>query len=316
MAQNFNIQRLLILLALPVLVVSCKTKPVQSQKPVKVETTPPIVQAQSELPTQAPAPVVSSATSPELTPPTPPPVSARQNKAAPQFALIFSGGGAKAWAHIGVLKEMQKYKFPFVSVGGMEWGAVVAASFAGNLSSNEVEWEMSKFKNVEESGDFIKAVFTKKTTAELKVPFVCPSLNLKTQTAYLLNRGNLDQLIPYCLSAAGLARPYGQSVALMTDFPTLVQHVRATGAQKVILVNVLAGKNNAPFLKGVDSLENQIWVESAAMMTKKIQGVDEVIEINLSDIQIDDFDERRDAMLKGGELSANQIKKIADKYGL
>lgn len=239
-----------------------------------------------------------------------------KSKVVPNFGIIFSGGGARTWAHVGMLKEMQKYKFPVVSVAGIEWGAVVAAIYAQNLSSNEVEWEMSKFKSLDKSNEFIQSVFTKKTVADMKSSFACPSLNVKSQTVYLLNRGNVDQFLPFCIPSPALAKPYGQSVALMTDVSMLVQHLRATGVQKILLLNVLNTKESGPYIKPVDSLENQTWAAAAAQLVKKNIGIDEVVSINISDVGIDDFDQRREIMAKGSELSYSQIKKLADKYGL
>lgn len=234
----------------------------------------------------------------------------------PKFGFIFSGGGAKAWAHIGVLKELQKLKWPVYSVGGFEWGSVIAAEFAMNLSANEVEWEMSKFKSIDKHDDFIRSAFAKKTTSNMKASFVCPSLNIPKQTVYLLNRGNLEQLIPYCLAALGVMKPIYQSIAVLNDVPSLAQHMRATGANKIILVNILNHNSKKNYLKDQNSPENLLWVESAALMNKKPVGVDEVITLSLDEYGLNDFEKRRDIMVKGSELSYNQLKKLASKFGL
>ncbi len=234
----------------------------------------------------------------------------------PKFGLIFSGGGAKAWAHIGVLKELQKLKWPISAVAGFEWGSVVAAAYAQNLSANEVEWELSKLKDFDKWDQFIKAVFSKKMTADLKVPFVCPSLNIAKQNIYLLNRGQLDQLLPFCIASAGLIKPISQSVASMTDINSLAQHLRSSGVSRVILINVLSQETKRSFLSDYESSDNILWAQSAALMMKKPSGVDDMIEINLDNFGIKDLDKRRDIVAKGSELSYTQLKKLAEKYGL
>ncbi|MFN3696098.1 MAG: hypothetical protein ACK4VO_01555 [Pseudobdellovibrio sp.] len=236
-------------------------------------------------------------------------------KSVPRFGVILSAGGAKTWAHVAILKEMQKYKFPIASIAGIEWGSVVAASYAHQASVSEVEWEISKFKDLDSWFEFTKAAFAKKTTFDFKIPFVCPSLNIKNKTIYLLNRGQIDQFIPYCLPSAGLIRPYGNSVAHMSNLNLIVQHLKATGVQKIILINVLGGRSEASFLKSFDSLENQIWSEHAASLRKNVV-YDDLIEIELSDYGIDEFDKRKDIMVKATELSYNLVKKLAEKYKL
>jgi len=237
------------------------------------------------------------------------------NRTVPKFGVILSGGGAKAWAHIGILKELQKYKFPIVSIAGIEWGAVVAASYAHQTSVNEVEWEMSKFKDIDHWVDFIKAAFNKKSTIDFKIPFVCPSLNLKNKTIYLLNRGQLDQFLPYCIPAQGIVKPYGNSVAYMNDLNLVVQHLKATGVTKIILINVITSKNDQAIIKSIDSPENQIWAEHMGSLKKNV-AYDDLIEIDLGDFNIDDFDKRKDIIVKGADLSYNLIKKLAEKYKL
>lgn len=237
-------------------------------------------------------------------------------KGLPKFGIIFSAGGAKAWAHAGVLKEMQKFKFPVISVAGIEWGSVVAASFAQNASVNEVEWELAKFKDIDDWQEFVQAAFGRKTTQDFKMPFVCPSVNLKTKTSYMLNRGQVDQFLPFCIPSAGIVKPFGNSVANLTDLNLTIQHLKATGVNKIILINVIAGKNDSSIIKSADSAENQIWGQFAASIAKKNPAIDEVIDIDLSDYDIDDFDKRRDIMVKGAELGYPQVKKIAEKYRL
>lgn len=239
------------------------------------------------------------------------------SKSVPRFGIIFSGGGALTWGHVGVLKEFQKYKFPVVSVAGLEWGAVTAAIYGENLSSNEVEWEMSKFKNIDDWESFIKNVFEKKTVAQMKTSFVCPSLNLKSQTLYLLNRGNLVQFLPFCVPSFGLVKPYGDSVAGLTAVQQVAQHLRANGAQKIILINVLGPKANTKSIaKSVLTAENQLWVDAKVALQQKPVVYDELIELNLNDYSIDDFDRRREIIQKSADLSYSLIKKMADKYGL
>lgn len=267
----------------------------------------------SEIKTQ---PEVMVPVQPAHTPDVTAPVPQLNNKVLPKFGIIFSGGGAKAWAHIGFLKELQKFKWPVHSVAGFEWGAVVAATYAQNLSANEVEWEMSKLKDFGKTEEFLKAVFEKKNTADLKIPFVCPSLNISKQAYYLLNRGQLQQLIPFCVSQPPITAPYQQSVAVMTDVASLAQHLRSTGASRIILVNVMSQAKMRSFVNDYMSAENILWVESAALMAKKPVGVDETININLDDYGIKDLDKRRDLIAKGAELSYDQIKKLAQKYGL
>ena len=132
----------------------------------------------------------------------------------------------------------------------------------------------------------------------------------------MLNRGQVDQFLPYCIPSAGITKPFGNSVANLSDLNLTIQHLKATGVNKIILINVIAGKKDSALIKSVDSVENQVWAQFAASLAKKNSGIDEVVDIDLGDYDIDDFDKRHDIMAKGAELGYSQIKKIADKYRL
>lgn len=250
------------------------------------------------------------------TPPAGPSTGATpSHKPIPKIGIIFSGGGAKTWAHIGVIKEIEKAKWPVHSVAGFEWGAVVAAVYANNFSSNEVEWELSKIKDFENVEEISNTIFEKKSVADLKIPFVCPSLNVSTQAIYFLNRGQLNKLIPFCLAQPPLSKPYMQSVAEMHDLSGIAQHLRATGAKKIVLINVLAQKTKRSFTENYLSTDNILWVKSAALMAKKAPGVDDVININLDAYGIAEIDKKREIIAKGAELGYDEVRKLTTKYG-
>lgn len=245
-----------------------------------------------------------------------PPVEVKPSGRATQFGILFSGGGVRTWAYINVLKEIQKYKLPIAAVAGMEWGSVVAGVYAQNVSANEVEWELSKFKDIDDWSDFVKKIFEKKSTDNLKVPFGCMSLNLKNQTSYVLNKGQLGSLVPYCLPAPGIVKPYSDSIASMSDVTGAVQFLRANGATKIILINGTSSRNGKPLSSNLQSLENQFWIQSNSVLTKKSVGIDEIIDVDINGgISADKFDQRRDVLNSSLPQAKDQLKKIAHKYG-
>ena len=202
------------------------------------------------------------------------------------------------------------------AVAGMEWGSVAAGIYAQNISANEVEWELSKFKNSDDSSDFIKKIFEKKSTETLKIPFGCLSLNLKNQTSYVLNKGQLSSLIPFCLPAPGIAKPYSDSIASMSDVSGAVQFLRSSGATKIVLINATSVRNGKPLSGSLQSVENQFWIQSNSVLTKKNIGIDEIIDVDINDgINADKFDQRRDVLNSSLPQAKDQIKKMALKYG-
>lgn len=66
-----------------------------------------------------------------------------ENKDNPKIALVLSGGGAKGFAHIGVLKVLEEEGIPFDIVVGTSIGSIVGGLYSIGYSAEEIE-EMAK----------------------------------------------------------------------------------------------------------------------------------------------------------------------------
>ncbi len=62
--------------------------------------------------------------------------------ARPKIGLVLSGGGARGFAHIGVLKVLEKYRIPVDCIAGTSMGAVIGGLYAAGVSPEEMEKEM------------------------------------------------------------------------------------------------------------------------------------------------------------------------------
>ena len=64
-------------------------------------------------------------------------VFAQQNQ--PKVGLVLSGGGAKGFAHVAVLKEIDKAGIQLDYIGGTSMGAIVGGLYAAGFSANQIE---------------------------------------------------------------------------------------------------------------------------------------------------------------------------------
>ncbi len=80
------------------------------------------------------------------------PISLPQTNAAtpqvkrPKICLVLSGGGARGFAHIGVLKQLEALRIPIDCVTGTSMGAVIGGLYASGMSANEIEKRIVKLK--------------------------------------------------------------------------------------------------------------------------------------------------------------------------
>ncbi|MDO8992653.1 MAG: patatin-like phospholipase family protein, partial [Daejeonella sp.] len=58
---------------------------------------------------------------------------------AQKVGLVFSGGGAKGLAHIGVLKALEENNIPIDYIVGTSMGGIVGGMYASGYSPEEIE---------------------------------------------------------------------------------------------------------------------------------------------------------------------------------
>ncbi len=69
------------------------------------------------------------------------------SKGQKKFGLALSGGGARGFAHIGLLKVLDREKIRPSYLSGTSMGAVIAAAYAAGMSGKEIEAEAMKFSS-------------------------------------------------------------------------------------------------------------------------------------------------------------------------
>ncbi len=337
MVRTRNVSIINILILSVLFLSSCQLKTTRSGtiKPLPPSATTPSAPSTNPMPVESRDYVLTEEPNKEAQ--TQPQMYEPQTTAAPpaklpRVGIILGPGGAKTYAHIGVLQEFQKAKIPVTAISGLEFAAPMAALFAWKGFVNDVEWQMSKIKddeiikkglitsstkpaNITDVRDFIKTVFHKLKVEDLKKPFGCPALNLSKNQVFMMSRGSLDQLLPYCWPYPPLFNAYKNNVSGLRDLKLTADFLRAQGAQYIILINVLGGNmQKHPVIAG-DSLENLAWTEIATSYARPQAGVDAMISLNLEDYGIMDLARKREIMQKGSELSAKQIETLSQRLG-
>ena len=59
--------------------------------------------------------------------------------ARPRIGLALSGGGARGFAHVGVLRALESLRVPIDCIAGTSAGSAVGAAYASGLSPDEIE---------------------------------------------------------------------------------------------------------------------------------------------------------------------------------
>ncbi len=67
------------------------------------------------------------------------PLWAQEVAKRPKIGLVLSGGGAKGFAHIGVLKVLEEAGVKIDYIGGTSMGAVVGGLYASGYSAQQID---------------------------------------------------------------------------------------------------------------------------------------------------------------------------------
>ncbi|MBO9544239.1 patatin-like phospholipase family protein [Caulobacter sp.] len=148
--------------------------------------------------------------------------------------LVLSGGGARAYAHIGAIQAMRERGIPIDFVGGASMGAIVAAGIAMGWDDGELEARIRKaFVDTSPLDDIafpliamtrgekvksrLDEHFGTVDISDLWLPFFCVSSNL-TSGAYQLHRtGDLQTALRASISLPGVLPPATEDGAVLVD---------------------------------------------------------------------------------------------------
>lgn len=168
-------------------------------------------------------------------------------KKRPTVGLVLSGGGARGFAHIGVLKVLEANHIPVDYVGGASMGALIGAMYAMGKSPDEIEstvlalnWdklfqtvassENLSFRRKEDRRNIPTPIVLKGNVKDLKLP---NALNSGHEIGLLIDRLTLPYAtvtdfseLPIPFRAVGTDMVKGESVTLGTG--SLARSLRAT----------------------------------------------------------------------------------------
>jgi NTE family protein len=140
------------------------------------------------------------------------------------IGLVLSGGGARGYAHIGVIRALREAGLPFDMIGGTSIGGVIAACAAMGWDDNEIEVRIRKaFVETNPLGDYVIPVvglvrghrveerlrehFGETLIEDLTVPFFAVSTNLVAGEVRVHRAGLLRNALRASISLPGILPP-------------------------------------------------------------------------------------------------------------
>jgi NTE family protein len=175
--------------------------------------------------------------------------------------IVLAGGGARGFAHIGIIKALKEAGVPFDHVGGTSMGAILAAGMAMEWDVPELTERMREvFVRHNPLSDFtlplIALVRGKKASValrkhfgdmrieELPIPFFCVSSDLTTGRIHEHRAGVLWRALRATVALPGILPPvtyHGHLLVdggVMNNLPVDVMREHAMGSGPIIACDV------------------------------------------------------------------------------
>jgi predicted acylesterase/phospholipase RssA len=148
--------------------------------------------------------------------------------------LVLGGGGARGFAHIGVIQALGEAAVPIDAIGGTSMGAVLAAQYAAGFDPaamralNREHWVKRnplKDKTLpvvallagRRLERMVKDMFGDARIEDLWMPFFCVSADLTRAEMRVHTRGPLGHAVRASMSLPGIAIPVHESGSMLVD---------------------------------------------------------------------------------------------------
>ena len=172
--------------------------------------------------------------------------------------LVLSGGGARGFAHLGVVRALREHGVPIDLIGGSSMGAILAAGVASDWNDDELRLRFKRsFVDTNPLSDFtlplVSLVSGRKVgmllrrelgdidIVDLPLPFFCVSSNLTTGRIAVHQEGPLWRWLRASVAIPGVLPPVFQGGEVFVD----------GGAMNNLPVDVMRSKGRGPVI-GVD----------------------------------------------------------------
>ena len=176
----------------------------------------------------------------------------------PRVGLVLGSGSARGWAHIGVIRALERAGIRPNLVCGTSVGALVGAAYAsGNLERLE-QWairmrmrDVVSFFDLRFNGgllngsrlmSFARSIFDERPIERLPIPFGAVATALQTGAETWLRTGSMLEAVRASMAMPGLFSPVPREDAMLVDGaltnPVPVSLGRAMGADVLIAVDL------------------------------------------------------------------------------
>ncbi|KAA8734369.1 patatin-like phospholipase family protein [Acinetobacter qingfengensis] len=243
----------------------------------------------------------------------------------PKIALVLGSGGARGYAHIGVIKVLEDYGIKPDMIIGVSAGSIVGALYASGKSPAELkniamnfkpsdvrDFTLSKqgFFDGQKIEDFINKNINQKTLEEMPIPLYVVATELQSGKQTIFYQGNTGQAVRASTSIPSMFVPTKIGDTEYVDgglvSPVPVEVAKKLGADIIIAVDILARPEYTETTNVWGLFNQNINVMQNRLAAYESQQADILIQPDIREKQHVFSTKSRQQSITAGENSARQ----------
>lgn len=257
-------------------------------------------------------------------------------RAEPKVALVLGGGSAKGFAHVGVLRVLEREKIPIHMIVGTSVGSLIGGIYASNPDSFQLEWAAFKIAR----GDILDYSITSskmgpvqgarleafveqnakvKLVEATKIPFYPVATDLNTGETVTLEKGSLAKAIHASSAIPGIFVPvtFGNRTLVDGGVTSNIacDVARAKGANVIIAVNLQKDVRDTDITSVIDVIAQSISIMMHVNTRSKLAHADVIIEPDTKGISMFDFSRKKTLMEEGMKATEIALPRIRSLTG-
>lgn len=252
----------------------------------------------------------------------------------PRVGLVLGGGAARGFAHVGVIRVLEREKIPFDVIVGTSVGSLVGAIYADKKSSFELEWiafllgEKDLFDYTftqltqglvrgDRLEEFVQRRLAAREIPELKIPFAAVATDIQSGETVVLRTGSVARAVRASSSIPGIFIPVRHQGRLLVDGGVLnnipVDVARSLGAEVVIAVDLGATSKAAQVNNIFDAIVQTLHLMGAQSVEARLREADVVIRPAVTHFSAFDFSKKKEMVAVGIQAAEQALPRIREK---
>ncbi|MCB1139329.1 MAG: patatin-like phospholipase family protein [Leptospiraceae bacterium] len=257
--------------------------------------------------------------------------------------LSLGGGGARAYAHAGVLETLEEERLEFDGIAGTSMGAVIGAAHAAGIPAREIQLLLRKnlpdsaaildkglplvsFYRGDRLNQVLMDVFGELQFEDLQIPFYCNSTDLNSGDSLIFESGYVSMALRASVSIPGVFPPVQMPPYTLVDGGILNNLpgdvLRQRGFSRVAGINVTpmsddrSSQTHVDFSEGVGGvwdyfsrppvlsiITRSIAVEGRELMRFRLEDFDFILNPDIGPFDLFDF-HKHDEIFEAGKKEA------------